>query len=238
MLPDHDKTYLAGFRLGVTTDTQDSSGTVLSESDKAVTLTELTEAVNKFKGDIMQIPPMYSAVSVGGKRLYELAREGKTVERSPRPITVYSLEIKSYDVDKREGSMEISCSKGTYIRTLINDIGETSGCGGIMTSLLRTKACGFDISQCVTLEQLQKAADNGESFDRFITPIEKVFGYLPKIRLSDKQEKMYSNGVRLDVNRLDIEDLSAPRHAVYGKNGFMGTAVVMSDQMSQDVRFS
>lgn len=235
MLPDHDKTYLAGFRLGVVTDTQDSSGTVLSQCDKTVTADELAAAAENFKGDIMQIPPMYSAVSVNGKRLYELAREGKTVERKPRQITVYSLEIKSYDEETREGSMEISCSKGTYIRTLINDIGEILDCGGIMTSLLRTKACGFDISQCVTLEQLQKAADSGEGFGEFITPIEKVFEYLPKIRLSDKQEKMYSNGVQLDVNRLNMENIKAPRHAVYGKNGFIGTAVVISDEMSLKV---
>ena len=152
MLPDHDKVYRAGFRLGVTTDTQDSSGTVISENDTPVYKDGLISAAECFRGDIMQLPPMYSAVSVNGKRLYELARQGKTVEREPRPITVYSLDIKEYDEQTRSGVMEISCSKGTYIRTLINDIGDKLGCGGIMTSLVRTAACGFTLDDCVTIE--------------------------------------------------------------------------------------
>lgn len=232
MLPDRDKTYIAGFELGMTTDTQDSSGRVISVSEKQVSYSELAAASEKFKGDIMQIPPMYSAVSVNGRRLYELAREGRTVERKPRPITVYSLEIKSYDGESRRGTAEIACSKGTYIRTLINDIGESLGCGGVMTSLLRTRACGFELSDCVTLEQLQREADRGGDFSGFVTPIEKVFDYLPKIRLSPEQERMYSNGARLDANRLDIEDISAERHAVYGSGRFIGTALIIRDNMS------
>lgn len=231
MLPDHDKIYSAGFKLGVTTDTQDSTGTVTSTSDKPVSLDELTAAVNGFVGDIMQIPPMYSAVSVNGKRLYELAREGKTVEREPRKITVFSLKLLSYDEAQRCGSLEIACSKGTYIRTLINDIGDALGCGGIMTSLVRTSACGFGLDKCVTLEQLQETAEENAGFGQYIYPIDKVFSFLPKVRLAPAQEKMYRNGIRLDINRLSMEDRNGDRHSVYGAEGnFLGTAVVIREE--------
>lgn len=230
MLPDHDKIYVAGFKLGTVTDTQDCTGKVLSESDKPVSREELDAAAERFKGSIMQIPPMYSAVSVNGKRLYELARQGVTVERKPRPITVYTLDILEYDVEKREGKMKIACSKGTYIRTLINDIGEALGCGGIMTSLERTAACGFSISDCVTLEQLQQEADRGGDFSSFVLPVAEVFGYLPKVHLSAEQERMYRNGIRLDIDRVKTDEPNAERYAVYGVSEFIGTAVIMPEE--------
>lgn len=231
MLPDHDKIYRAGFRLGTVTDTQDLTGRIITESDMPVSRESLIEAAERFTGTIMQVPPMYSAVSVNGKRLYELARQGKTVEREARKITVYSLEITDYDESTRTGVMEISCSKGTYIRTLINDIGEVLGCGGIMTSLLRTAACGFTLDDCVTLEQLQAESDNNGDFSRYVRPIASVFGYLPKVRLGAAQEKMYKNGIRLDINRLNMENKAALKHAVYGSEGnFIGTAAVMPEE--------
>lgn len=231
MLPDHDKIYKAGFRLGMTTDTQDSTGKLLCDNDIAVSREELLRAADDFTGEIMQIPPMYSAVSVNGKRLYDLAREGKTVEREPRRITVYSLEITDYDEESRSGFAEISCSRGTYIRTIINDIGDSLGCGGIMTSLVRTAACGFTLDDCVTLEQLQSEADSDGDFSRYLKPIASVFGYLPKVRLSAAQEKMYKNGIRLDVDRIVADDRSAQQHAVYGSSGnFIGTAVIMPEE--------
>lgn len=232
MLPDHDKVYRAGFKLGVSADTQDISGRVLSENDKEVSFEELCRAAERFKGNIMQIPPMYSAVSVNGKRLYELARQGRTVERSPRPVTVYSLEIAEYDEETRSGEMVISCSKGTYIRTLINDIGDSLDCGGIMTSLVRTSACGFTLDDCVTLDELQQTAADCGDFDKYFMPVSAVFDYLPKLRLNSVQEKMYRNGIRLDVNRLNIEDTAQNRFAVYGSSGdFIGTASVIRSEM-------
>ncbi len=232
MLPDHDKVYRAGFRLGVSSDTQDSSGNILSESDKKISAEELTVACGKFKGEIMQLPPMYSAVSVNGKRLYELARQGKTVEREPRKITVYSLDILEYSEENGCGIMEISCSKGTYIRTLINDIGDSLGCGGIMTSLVRTKACGFSLEDCVTLEELQTEADKNGDFLSYLKPISAVFEYLPKIYLSDKQEKMYRNGIKLDLNRLKLPVSDDDRYGVFGADGkFIGTACAERENM-------
>lgn len=224
ILPDHDKTYEAGFRFGITTDTQDVTGTVTKERPAKVTAEQLEKVLESFRGDIMQVPPMYSAVSVGGKRLYELARKGIEVEREPRAVTIYRLDILSFNEKEQGGILTVSCSKGTYIRTLINDIGEALGCGGAMTSLVRTAACGFSLADCVSLEQLQEAANSGEGFKKFIKPIENVFADLPSVRLSPAQERMYRNGVKLDLNRVRIE-ANAERATVYGESGFIGTAL-------------
>lgn len=224
ILPDHDKTYRAGFRLGVSTDTQDSTGVVLSESGTAVSREQLLSALESFRGSIEQIPPMYSAVSVNGKRLYELAREGRTVERPARMVTVYSLELSDYDEGSRSGTLEVSCSKGTYIRTLISDIGDALGSGGIMTSLVRTRACGFSFEDCVTLEQLQRAAENGGDFLPFLKSIEDVFADFPALHLKGAQERMYRNGVKLDLDRICVP-ANAERVRVFGESGFIGTAV-------------
>lgn len=224
ILPDHDKTYRAGFRLGVSTDTQDSTGEVLSESGTAVPRDRLLSTLESFRGSIEQIPPMYSAVSVNGKRLYELAREGRIVERPARTVTVYSLELSDYDEESRSGTLEVSCSKGTYIRTLISDIGDVLGSGGIMTSLVRIRACGFSLEDCVTLEQLQKAAENGGDFLPFLKPIEDVFAEFPALHLKGAQERMYRNGVKLDLDRIRVP-ANADRIRVFGESGFIGTAI-------------
>lgn len=224
ILPDHDKTYEAGFRFGVTTDTQDITGTVTKERPAKVTAEQLEKVLESFRGEIMQVPPMYSAVSVGGKRLYELARQGKEIEREPRAVTIYCLELAGFDESAQSGTLKISCSKGTYIRTLINDIGEALGCGGIMTSLVRTAACGFSLADCVTLEQLQEAANSGEGFTKFIKPIESVFADLPSVRLSPAQERMYRNGVKLSLDKINISE-NGNTVKVYGNDGFIGTAL-------------
>lgn len=225
ILPDHDKTYEAGFRLGFVSDTQDSTGNVEKKGDfSGITTETISEILGKFRGDIMQIPPMYSAVSVGGKRLYELARKGVEIEREARPVTIYSLELSEYNEKDGNGIISVSCSKGTYIRTLINDIGEALGCGGIMTSLVRTRACGFSLSDCVTLEQLNEIAANGGDFSPFVKPIESVFADIPELRIKGAQERMYKSGVKLDLDKLNF-DKSAERIRVYGENGFIGTAI-------------
>lgn len=225
ILPDHDKIYRAGFRLGVTTDTQDSTGTVTSERDpSAVTEEKMLAALESFRGEIMQIPPMYSAVSVGGKRLYDLARQGIEVEREARPVTIYKLELAEFDKAEKSGVLTVSCSKGTYIRTLINDIGDALGCGGIMTSLVRTAACGFSLDDCVTIEDLQREAENERNFEQYLKPVEDVFAELPKLMLHGAQERMYRNGIKLDLTKIRT-DITAERISVYGENGFIGTAV-------------
>ncbi len=225
ILPDHDKIYCAGFKLGVTTDTQDSTGAVTNQrSCSDITEKKLAEILGNFRGEIMQIPPMYSAVSVGGKRLYDLARQGIEVEREARPVTIYSLELSEFDESEKCGVFTVSCSKGTYIRTLINDIGDSLGCGGIMTSLQRTSACGFSLADCVTIEDLQKIAEESGDFSAHLRPVEEVFAELPKLHLFGAQERMYRNGIKLDLSKIKT-DIAAERISVYGENGFIGTAV-------------
>ena len=173
----------------------------------------------------MQLPPMYSAVQVNGQRLYDLARKGVEVERTPREIEVSSLELVSYDEEQRTGVMDIACGKGTYIRTIINDIGEKLGCGGIMTSLVRTSSGGFTLDDCYTLDEIQQARDE-ERLEQLILPIDRVFSALPKLRLNEAQTRMYRNGVKLDLARLRGILRDTDTYSVYGSDGiFIGTAV-------------
>ncbi|GHV48885.1 hypothetical protein FACS189499_09220 [Clostridia bacterium] len=155
LMPDTSKEYLAGFRFGMTTDTQDITGTIIAMNPAYVSRNKMI-FVERYKGEIEQIPPMFSAVSVGGKRLYELAREGIEVEREPRKVTIHSIKVEEYA--DNVGVMRVSCSKGTYIRTLIHDIGNSLGVGGVMTSLVRTKSAGFTPEQCQRVEELQRIA--------------------------------------------------------------------------------
>ncbi len=219
ILPNSDKTYVAGFKLGLTTDTQDFTGKVLLErSPIGITSGKIEEAAKSFCGDIMQIPPMYSAVSVNGQRLYDLARKGIEIEREARPITVYKLELMEFDAAELCGKLEISCSKGTYIRTIIHDLGEALGCGGIMTSLVRTAAAGFTLSDCVTFEDLINM--NGD-FSGILLPTERVFDTLPEITLNEVQTRMYKNGIKLDINRIVFTDCS-DRYRLFGGGDFLG----------------
>lgn len=225
IMPDNSKSYLASFRLGQTSDTQDITGEILSSSDMTVGYDMLNDVLPCFRGKIMQLPPMYSAVQVNGQRLYDLARQGIEVERTPREIEISSLRLIDYNEEKREGVLEIGCSKGTYIRTIINDIGEKLGCGGIMTSLVRTSSGGFTLNDCFTFDEIQNARDE-ERLEELILPIERVFEKLPKIRLGEAQSRMYRNGVKLDLERVrDVRD-GADTYAVYAHEvGFIGTAV-------------
>lgn len=225
IMPDNTKSYRAGFRLGEVTDTQDVTGEVLSRSDMAVSEDMLRETVPHFVGNIMQLPPMYSAVQVNGQRLYDLARKGVEVEREAREIQVSSIDIISYDAEKREGVLDIACGKGTYIRTIINDIGEKLGCGGIMTSLVRTSSGGFTLADCFTFEQIQQAKDE-DRLEELILPIERVFAKLPKLRLNEAQTRMYRNGVKLDLKRVYNIKQGVTDYAVFGNDGkFIGTAL-------------
>lgn len=224
IMPDNTKSYRAGFRLGATSDTQDVTGTILTISEKQVSREELESILPQFLGKIKQLPPMYSAVQVNGKRLYDLARQGIEVEREPREIEVNSLVIREYDEVSREGVIEIGCGKGTYIRTIINDIGERLGCGGIMTSLVRTSSGGFTLADCYSFEEIQTAVDNG-TVGELILPIERVFSSLPKLRLGEAQTRMYRNGVKLDLARFYNIKSSADLYSVYGNDGqFIGIA--------------
>lgn len=228
MLPDSDKSYLAGFKLGLTTDTQDITGEVLSESSDIPTKDELLSAAKEFVGDIMQIPPMYSAVKVEGKKLYELAREGKTVERPAKPRHVESISIQEYDEKTGEGKLYTCVSKGTYIRTLIHDIGQKLGCGGVMTALERLSACGIIAQQCHTIEKIQQYADEGK-VGELIKPLDWLFTY-DRITLSERATKLYKNGVKLRSEQIGIRNASEwdkKNLCVFGADGeFLGIACI------------
>lgn len=237
IIPDHDKTYKAGFMLGFVSDTQDSSGkmTELGQTD-GITAEKIESVLGSFRGDIMQIPPMYSAVTVNGQRLYDLARKGVEIEREPRPVTVYSLLLTSFDEKKHEGTLEISCSRGTYIRTIINDVGEKLGCGAVMTNLVRTAACGFSLSDCVTLEELQDNANSGNSAEKYLLPIDKVFGEYPSVTLNEHQQKLYRNGVKLDIKRMGSSIKCGGIYRVFGADGnFIGLGIANAETMEFSV---
>ncbi|SEH80068.1 tRNA pseudouridine55 synthase [Ruminococcus flavefaciens] len=224
IMPDNTKSYRAGFRLGAVSDTQDIWGEVSEKSDMAVERAAVEAVIPEFTGKIMQLPPMYSAVQVGGKRLYDLARQGIEVEREAREIEVSKLVLEEYDSSTREGVLSIACGKGTYIRTIISDIGERLGCGGIMTSLVRTSSGGFGLDECFSLEEIQNAKDE-DRLEELILPIERVFEKLPKLRLGEAQTRMYRNGVKLDLSKLRCIRDDAECYGVYGFDGaFIGTA--------------
>ncbi len=223
IMPDSSKSYRAGFRLGVSSDTQDVTGEILTRSDMSITQAQIQNLLNDFTGCIKQLPPMYSAVKVGGRKLCDIARSGMTAERSPREVQVKSITIESYDEEQREGVMFIECSKGVYVRTLINDIGERLGCGGIMTSLVRTSSGGFSLEECHTLSEIQNAAENG-SLEKIIVPTEYVFRELPALELTEIQTKKYRCGVKLRLSEVAGADGSGT-YAVFGYgHRFIGTA--------------
>ena len=234
LLPDEEKSYRAEFRLGQTTDTQDSTGTVVTESDAPVARTALEEVLVRFRGEIRQIPPMYSAVRVNGQRLYDLARQGKEVEREARPVTIFRLELLEYKEESRAGALEVECSKGTYIRTLIHDIGQELGAGGVMTALSRTQACGFSLEECRTLEEVQALADTG-ALESSLLPMDRPFSGCPAIRLSDGQARLFRNGARLDLDRLTGWEGEPGLRRVYSPDGsFLGLA--SPDQQDHSLR--
>lgn len=191
MLTDGDKTYQAVLLLGKETDTQDMTGTVLAE--KPVTADEqmVSEVIRSFCGKQMQIPPMYSALKVNGQKLCDLARAGKTVERKARKITVYDIVICEMDLPRV--TIEVHCSKGTYIRTLCHDIGQKLGCGGCMESLRRTRAAGFTIEQALTLSQVQQAKEEGRLED-LIRSVDTVFSEYPALMVKATAQQKLLNG--------------------------------------------
>ena len=190
-----EKEYLARLRLGLTTDTQDTTGTVLSELPVTVTEEDLRAVLPRFTGEIEQIPPMYSAVKVQGRKLYELARKGAEVERKPRAVTIFALELLG-QTGKNEYALRVRCSKGTYIRTLCHDIGAVLGCGGAMSALERTMAAGFTLSEAVTLEQVQAQKES------LLRPTDSLFRSYGAYHIADAETERRcrcGNPIRSDV---------------------------------------
>ena len=213
-LPDSTKSYRAVMRLGMTTDTLDITGEVLSESEVSAGLSEVVAAAEKYKGDIMQIPPMYSALNKDGVKLYKLARQGKEVEREPRPATISRLEVSGTEKEN-EYALEIECSSGTYVRTLIDDIGRDLGRGAVMTALTRTFAAGFNVADSVTLEQLE------ENPSACIISVEEALNAYPAAFVSDGQAHRFINGGDLNLERIKECKVNG-LYRVYNGDRFLG----------------
>ncbi|MBQ2841563.1 MAG: tRNA pseudouridine(55) synthase TruB [Clostridia bacterium] len=221
LLPSHNKAYIASFRLGTVTDTLDITGKILETREFNVNSSQVKEKLTDFVGEISQLPPMYSAVSVDGKRLYDLARQGIEVERKSRQVMVFSIDMLCENEEKGEYTISVECSSGTYIRTLISDLGEKLGCGAVMTDLRRTKANGFGIENAVTLEQLSAAAENG-TLDEIIIPVDKALEEYPVIKVSAAQAKRFSNGGELDLQRLKYPRMLGYFRIYDPENRFIG----------------
>ncbi|MDO4307282.1 MAG: tRNA pseudouridine(55) synthase TruB [Eubacteriales bacterium] len=191
MLTEKEKTYEAVLHLGIETDTQDMTGTVLDRKDVCVTEEAVRKAIRSFLGDQMQIPPMYSALKVGGKKLYELARAGMEIEREARPVHFSAIDI--LEIDLPLVRFSVTCSKGTYIRTLCHDIGKALGCGGCMENLVRTRSGRFSIEESFTLAQVQEAADEG-TVPEIVVSIEEILSEYPRVQCTPEGDRLLYNG--------------------------------------------
>lgn len=213
---DADKHYIATLRLGITTDTEDITGTVLSQTDALPTAEQVVEVARRFVGALLQTPPMYSALKVGGKKLVDLAREGKEVPREPRPVTVYRLDVTP--LDSGEYTLDVVCSKGTYIRTLCADIGAALGCGGVMTSLCRAEAAGFSLAEAHTLSELEAMTE--EERLSLLVPVEHLFRHLPAVRVEEFYARLLRHGQRPAKRKLKINYPVGTRLRLVDANGF------------------
>ena len=216
-----EKTYETVLRLGMTTDTEDISGTVLTQCDAFVTGEQLQAVLEQFRGEILQVPPMYSALKVGGQKLVDLARKGKTVERQPRPITIHELTLLGMEAEGIR--LRVRCSKGTYIRTLCKDIGEALGCGGCMAALRRVQAGEYTIGESVPLQALL----DSENPEAYLRPVDSMFRARPAVTLTEKQEKRCRCGNSFSVK------MEAGTYRAYGQDGeFLMLAKVEDGVMS------
>ena len=216
-----EKTYETVLRLGMTTDTEDIFGTVLTEQDAFVTGEMLETVLEKFRGEILQTPPMYSALKINGQKLCDLARKGKEVERQPRPITIHELTLLGMEADGIH--LRVRCSKGTYIRTLCKDIGEALGCGGCMAALRRVQAGEYTIHEAVPLETLLEA----ENPEQYLRPVDTMFRNHPSVTLTEKQEKRCRCGNSFSIKLPD------GTYRVYARNGeFLALSKVECEVMS------
>ena len=231
-LINHDKIYEATIKLGIQTDTADSEGKIIKEDLEVKIESEdkVKKILDSFIGKQEQIPPMYSAIKVNGKKLYEYARKGETVEISPRKIEIYNIELENIDYRIKEIKFIVKCSKGTYIRSLCEDIANKLNTVGYMKELKRIQVGEFNIENSITIEELQDNKEDQEYINNKIITIEKIFENKEKIILNERQIKMYLNGVKLDQNKPD--DV----YRIYDSNNkFIGLGIIENQKLKRDV---
>lgn len=198
---ENDKQYTVNMHLGTTTDTLDITGKIISNTESKIKLEEFKKILNNFKGDILQIPPMFSAIKIGGQKLCNLARKGLEIKREARKIKIKKINILCFDEKNQNITLEVLCSKGTYIRSLCSDIGKELGCGAVMTALERTLSNGFTISQSVSLEKIEELSAD-DIINNYVLPTDTLFKNLNKTVVSDAQAKRFQNGGNLSLQRL------------------------------------
>lgn len=217
LLTDKDKTYQAVLLLGMETDTQDTTGTVTARAPVTASEEDVREAVQSFTGSYDQIPPMYSALKINGKKLYDLARAGKEVERKARTVQIHEIRIEEIALPRV--TMTVTCSKGTYIRTLCYDIGRKLGCGGCMEKLLRTRVERFTLEEAYTLSQIEKIRDEGQ-LEEILTPVDRLFSQYPLFQAVSEAEKRLENGNPLLCE--ELTEVKEPEHGpvrIYAADG-------------------
>lgn len=232
LLPDSEKAYTARLRLGLCTDTLDITGTVTRTSEIACTANDVRAVLSRFTGDILQIPPMYSAKSVGGVRLYKLARAGEEIERQAARVHIDSIDYLGA-VGENEYEIAVRCGKGTYIRSLIDDIGEELGCGAVMTKLTRTFSNGFDIRDAHTAEELATCGN----IEELLIPVDRVLAVYPALTLTQKQTRLFKNGVSLELARLSGVGDDALYRVYSPEGGFLGVGERAGDALKMRKMF-
>lgn len=223
MITDKDKSYKAVLKLGITTDTQDMSGNIIEKKEVSVDRARVEEVINSFIGEISQLPPMYSAIKVGGKKLYEYARQGMEIERQPRRVEIKDIKILDYNESEHEVTVLVDCSKGTYIRTLLHDIGQALACGGAMKELTRIRVGSFSIDNALRLSDISELVKNGRLKDHII-PIENMFASLGRVIIKKDYNKLVHNGNVFNYNMVQLQDgQDCEKMRVYDADGvFIG----------------
>ncbi len=230
LLPTHDKAYRTTLRFGYTADTLDVWGTVTPTHAQPPSRDALEAVLPAFRGEILQIPPMVSALKKDGVRLYELARQGVEVEREPRPVTVYELTLEQYDGAAGEATLLCRCSAGTYIRTLCDDIGRALGCGAIMTALRRSAAAGYTEADCHTIDEWRAFAEAG-TLEQYIRPVDSAFAASPAVRVSAAQATRFQNGGALSLERLGGQTVGELTRVYAPNNTFLGLGTPQENEL-------
>lgn len=227
-----DKHYVATLLLGITTDTEDVTGEVMSESEDIPAEAEVLSAIESFVGEYMQTPPMYSALKVGGKKLCDLAREGVTVEREPRRVTIHSLTAEK--INEREYTLDVRCSKGTYIRTLCADIGAHLGCGGTMKTLCRASASGFSLSDAHTIGELENMTDAER--EACVFPVEYIFRHLDEVKLPSFFARLAHSGLEIYLKKINLDLPLGARVRLSDADGFFALGEVREFEQGRAIK--
>lgn len=233
LIPCVQKRYTASVKLGIKTDTGDVTGQVIEHSENVCDREQLLAAMELFTGGIKQVPPMYSAIQIGGQRLYKLARQGKTVDRPARAVTIFKMNLLDFSGEQKTFVIDVRCSGGTYIRTLVEDIAREAGCLATLSSLQRTESAGFSIGDCVSIEDVEQAAKDG-SLDKIIIPTERIFDCCDRIGLDEIQTRKFLNGVVFDVGKKDTQNVT---FSVYSDKTFLGLAAIENGRLKKIKQF-